>query len=89
MVSVRVKVGPKGQVVIPKVFREAYGIKEGGEIIIIPTEEGLMIRGKKTAEEVMNILKVYREKRRGQGAVGRLGDLADFDLEEELDEDIS
>ncbi|MBP1912905.1 AbrB/MazE/SpoVT family DNA-binding domain-containing protein [Thermococcus stetteri] len=29
MVSIRLKVGPKGQIVIPKVFREAYGIKEG------------------------------------------------------------
>ena len=35
MVSIRVKVGPKGQIVIPKVFREAYGIKEGGEVLLI------------------------------------------------------
>ena len=42
MVSIRIRVGPKGQVVIPKVFRDAYGIKEGGEVVIIPTEEGLI-----------------------------------------------
>jgi len=30
LVSIRLKVGPKGQIVIPKVFREAYGINEGG-----------------------------------------------------------
>ncbi len=40
MVSIRLKVGPKGQIVIPKVFREAYGIKEGGEVIVEPTDRG-------------------------------------------------
>ncbi len=89
MVSIRVKVGLKGQVVIPKVFREAYGIKEGGEVIIIPTEEGLIIKGGRSTEEIMNILKEHRERRRRQGLVGRLGDLADFDLEDEFNEDIS
>jgi len=88
MVSIKVKVGPKGQIVIPKVFRDAYGIKEGGEVIVIPTEEGLIIRGKKSVEEIMKTLKEYRERRKRMGAVGKLGDLADFDLEEEFDEDI-
>jgi len=64
MVSIRVKVGPKGQIVIPKVFRDAYGIKEGGDVIVIPTEEGLIIRGKKSVEEIMKTLKEYRERRK-------------------------
>jgi len=42
LVSIRLKVGPKGQIVIPKVFREAYGIKEGGEVIVEPTDKGLI-----------------------------------------------
>ncbi len=88
MVSIKIKVGPKGQIVIPKVFRDAYGIKEGGEVIVIPTEEGLIIKRKKSIEEIMEILKEYRKKRRNIGAIGKLGELADFDLEEEFDENI-
>ena len=89
MVSIKVKVGPKGQIVIPKVFRDAYGIKEGGEVIVIPTEEGLIIKRKKSVEEIIKTLKEYKKKRREIGAVGKLGDLVDFDLEEEFNEDIS
>lgn len=87
MVSIRIRVGPKGQVVIPKVFRDVYGIKEGGEVVIIPTEEGLIIKSEKSVEEVIKTLKKYREKRRKIKAVGKLGDLVEVDLEEEFDED--
>lgn len=34
MVFVSVKVGPKGQVVIPKIFRDEYGIVPGDEILL-------------------------------------------------------
>ena len=87
MVSIKIRVGSKGQVVIPKVFRDAYGIKEGGEVVIIPTEEGLIIKKKKSVEEVIKTLKKYREKRRKIKAVGKLGDLVEVDLEEEFDGD--
>jgi len=29
MVEVKVKVGKKGQILIPKIFRERYGVEEG------------------------------------------------------------
>lgn len=87
MVSIRLKVGPKGQIVIPKVFREAYGIKEGGEIIIEPTDKGLMIKRKKTPDELVKELLEW--KRKVEGVPGKLGDLRGIDLEDEFDEDIS
>ncbi len=40
----RVKVGSKGQVVIPKPLREAYGIEEGREILMIPVEDGILVK---------------------------------------------
>ncbi len=89
MVSIKVRVGPKGQIVIPKVFREAYGIREGGEVIIIPVEDGLIIRRRKSAEEIMEVLRKYRESRKRTGAIGKIGELAEIDLEEEFDESIS
>jgi len=89
MVSIRIKVGSKGQIVIPKVFRDAYGIKEGCEVVIMPTEDGLIIKRKKSVEEIIETLKDYREKRRKAKAIGKLGDLSEIDLEDEFDEDIS
>ncbi len=89
MVSIRVKVGPKGQIVIPKIFREAYGIEEGGEVVIVPLEDGLIIKRRKTPEEILKALSKYRERRRKAGIVGKLGELAKIDLEAEFDEGIS
>ena len=40
----RVKVSSKGQVVIPKPLRDAYGIHEGGEVLMIPVEEGILVK---------------------------------------------
>ena len=55
----------------------------------MPTEEGLMIKRKKSVEEIIKTLKECRERQKRIGAVGKLGDLVDFDLEEEFNEDIS
>ncbi len=41
---IRRRVGRRGQIVIPKVFRESLGIKPGGEVIMEVREEGLLIR---------------------------------------------
>ncbi len=53
----KVKVSSKGQVVIPKPIREAYGIKEGDEILIVPLEEGVLMKKAKKALELRGLLK--------------------------------
>ncbi|AEH25530.1 Transcription regulator, SpoVT/AbrB family [Pyrococcus yayanosii CH1] len=88
MVSIRLKVGPKGQIVIPKVFREAYGIKEGKEVIIEPTERGLVIRAPVDAEKLMEKLRERRKRMKGRGVRAKLGDLRSVDLEDEFDEGV-
>ena len=42
--SIRRKVGPKGQIVIPKVFRESLGIKPGDNVLMEIGEKELRIR---------------------------------------------
>lgn len=42
----KVKVSPKGQVVIPKEFRDRFGIKEGREVVVEAVEEGVLIMKK-------------------------------------------
>jgi len=39
-----VKVTRRGQTTIPAKLREKFGIKEGDELIIEPTEEGLLFK---------------------------------------------
>jgi AbrB family looped-hinge helix DNA binding protein len=40
----RMRVGEKGQVVIPKAIREETGIKEGTEVLVEANDGGVLIR---------------------------------------------
>ncbi|MBO3800238.1 MAG: AbrB/MazE/SpoVT family DNA-binding domain-containing protein [Candidatus Brockarchaeota archaeon] len=89
MVELKVKVGEKGQILIPKIFRDKYGIKEGTKVSIEPTAEGILIRGKPSPEELMKRLEGHVEKIRELGVSGlRLGDLRKAYLEMEFEESI-
>ena len=83
MVRFRVKVGPKGQVIIPKIFRDAYKIREGGYAILEPADEGLILKG---IEDPKDIVTWIMERRKTiKSKIARLGDLIEVDLEEEFE----
>jgi AbrB family looped-hinge helix DNA binding protein len=87
MVELKVKVGEKGQILIPKVFRDRYGIVEGEKVSIELTSEGILIRGKPSQEEIMKRLKEHVEKIRRIGVSSpKLGDLSKAYLEMEFEE---
>ncbi|NHV99955.1 MAG: AbrB/MazE/SpoVT family DNA-binding domain-containing protein [Thaumarchaeota archaeon] len=87
MVELKVKVGEKGQILIPKVFRDRYGIVEGEKVSIELTSEGILIRGKPSQEEIMKRLKEHVEKIRRIGVSGlKLGGLSKAYLEMEFEE---
>ena len=83
LVRIRIKVGPKGQIVIPKIFREVYRIREGGYVILEPAEGELRLRGVEDPKDVLNWIRERRKRLGGREA--RLGDLARVDLEEEFE----
>ena len=85
MVKLKVKVGPKGQIIIPKPLREAYNIKEGGNVLIEPREEGILIRKIMKEDELFRWLKDRRKKLGAK--LGKLGDLAQSYLEMEFEEE--
>ena len=62
MVRLRLKVGEKGHILIPKLFRERYGIKKGDEIAMEPTEAGILLKGRATREEFLSLLEEHRSK---------------------------
>jgi len=84
MVSLRVKVVSKGQIVIPKILREAYRIREGGYAILEPGENEIRIRSVLPPEEIIKWIRERRAQVGGKEA--RLGDLARVDLEEEFED---
>ncbi len=44
MVSLKLKMGPKGQLVIPKILRERYGMREGSEVLVQLREDDILLR---------------------------------------------
>jgi len=88
MVELRIRVGNKGQILIPKILRDKYGIEEGGSVMIEPTVEGLLIKGRPPPDEVMVKLEEHVKKIRRMGVEGpNLGDLRKAYLEMEFEED--
>jgi AbrB family looped-hinge helix DNA binding protein len=84
--KLRLKVGSKGQIIIPKMLREKYGIKENDYVLIEVRDEELAIMRAPIIEETLEWIKLRRGKLKAKQA--NLGDLAEFDLEEEFNEDI-
>jgi AbrB family looped-hinge helix DNA binding protein len=80
MVKLRLKVGPKGQIVIPKVLREKWGIKENDYVLVEVKDKELVITRAPSIEETLEWIKVRRRRLKARQA--NLGDLAEVDLEE-------
>ena len=57
MVKLRLKVGHKGQVVIPKILRDKYGIRENSYVTIEVYEDGIFIRRIPDIDEILKWLK--------------------------------
>jgi AbrB family looped-hinge helix DNA binding protein len=47
------KVGPKGQVVLPKAMRDRLGIKPGDEVRFDEGEDGIVVRRAKSRAEIV------------------------------------
>jgi AbrB family looped-hinge helix DNA binding protein len=86
VVKLRLKVGSKGQIIIPKMLREKYGIKENDYVLIEVRDEELAIMRAPSIEETLKWIKLRRGRLKANQA--NLSDLAEVDLEEEFNGDI-
>jgi AbrB family looped-hinge helix DNA binding protein len=86
VVKLRLKVGSKGQIIIPKVLREKYGVKENDYVLVEVRDEELAIMRAPSIEETLEWIKLRRGRLKAKQA--NLGDLAEVDLEEEFNGDI-
>lgn len=67
MVSIKTKVGPKGQIVIPKVLRDEYNISPGDQVVL--REEGQVIVVEKPKEDIVKKLEEYAKKIKFRGKI--------------------
>ena len=67
------KISERGQITIPKHLRERFGMNHNVEVEITPTEQGLLIRKRTTAEHPVDRV------------VGIL-DGVDFDIDDYIEE---
>lgn len=51
------KVGPKGQVVIPKAERDRLGIAPGSEIVFEAIDEGVVLRRRESISDLRGMFK--------------------------------
>ena len=67
MMSVRVRVGKRGRIVLPKEFRDALGIREGDELVMMLKDGRIIIEKAenpfKVLEEVLGEISFSRKLR--------------------------
>jgi AbrB family looped-hinge helix DNA binding protein len=85
--AVKVVVGKKGYIIIPKSIRELVGIKEG-DVLTLTVENGRIVlepERKASLPEVAKRLREHEERVRKYAKEARLGDLVGVGLEEEFE----
>jgi len=85
--AVKVVVGRKGCIIIPKSIRELVGIKEG-DVLTLTVENGRIVlepERKASLPEVAKRLREHEERVRKYAKEARLGDLVGVSLEEEFE----
>lgn len=68
MVELKVTLGAKGQLVIPKIFRDNYKMYPKGDVVIIAKEEGVLIKQQNIdiVEKLRELAKEASRKRKGK-----------------------
>jgi AbrB family looped-hinge helix DNA binding protein len=84
--AVKVVVGKKGCIIIPKSIRELVGIKEGDVLTLIVENGRIVLDPERRASlsEVAKRLREHEESVRKYAKEARLGDLVGVSLEEEF-----
>ena len=84
--TVKVEVGKKGVVVIPKAIRDLVGVKEG-DLLRVSVVDGKIVLEPERRVDVNEIRRAMEEHRRriSYARQAKLGELAGVSLEEEFD----
>jgi len=86
--TLRLRIGRKGYIILPKAIREAVGLDEGDEVLV-EVKDGIILKPAKKFERgrVEEALKRHLEKLEGMPSIlqPKLGELSETYLEEEFE----
>ena len=86
MVTLKLKLGKKGYLIIPKIIREKYGFKEGRWISVELRDDGVLLRPANDIEDLRDFFKSHVDRLRKLSTVPpKPGELRDASLEEEFE----
>ncbi len=87
--TLKLKVGKKGYIIIPKALRRVYGIKEGDHVIAEARNDGILLKPARNIDfdKLDKIIQEHREKLSRLDTISpKMGELAKIYLEEEFEE---
>lgn len=89
--TLKLRVGRKGYVILPKALREALGIEEGDELVAQVSDGGLLLKPARRRVDQDRLRLAFREHvEKLRGVRGRIepkpGELAEAYLEEEFEQ---
>ena len=86
--TLRLRIGRKGYIILPKAIRDSVGLDEGDEVTV-EVKDGIILKPAKKFEKerVEDALKRHLEKLKGMPSIlqPKLGELSEAYLEEEFE----
>ncbi len=85
-VTLRLRLGKKGYLIIPKILREKYGFEEGGWVLVELREEGILLKPAADIDELKKFLRSHVSRLKNLDTKSpRPGELKGVSLEEEFE----
>ncbi len=86
MVDLKLKLGKKGYLIIPKLLREKYGFKEGSWVLVELREDGILLKPGKNIDDLKAFFKSHVKRLRSLNTKSpKPGELRGISLEEEFE----
>ena len=86
MIKLKLKVGPEGQITIPKSLLEKYGIKPNDYVLVELREDGILLKSISSLRQLIENLRKHREFIKSLNIKAKTGDLKGTYLEIEFEE---
>lgn len=86
MVALRLRLGKKGYLIIPKILREKYGFKEGDWILVELRDDGILLKPRNSIDDLRKFFKLHVKKLQTLNTRSpKPGELKGISLEEEFE----
>ena len=86
MVALRLRLGKKGYLIIPKILREKYGFKEGSWILVELRDDGILLKPGNSIDDLKNFFKLHVKRLQALNTKSpKPGELKGISLEEEFE----